>query len=234
MSNTFEGNLYHGWHGPPDPCNKEYVPNWTTLSDSGVLNAWAIFHENISYSSAVMSILHHSQDLNVTFATLAKSMTNSIRENSDDNLVMTGKAGVLHVMYQVRWEFLILPIILVFANAVFLVIVIYYTRKSGLTVLGSGAVPTIGLGGSIGPVFDKVKLRSGMEKAAKLQQVRLITSPMENNNFSGVENAATLDEGGGFEMVSVTERVENQENMRRSTDEDLSVVSTISLDSRGA
>lgn len=129
---------------------------------------------------------------------------------------------------------MIFSIILIFANVVFLVIVIYHTRKSGLAILCSDAISTINLEESIGFVFDKIKQRNGMKKAAKFQQMRLITSPTENNNGSDVEDAAPPGEGGGSEMVTVTPRIENQESARRRSNEGRSIVSTISLDSRGA
>ena len=113
-----------------------------------------------------LSILYHSQDLNTTFATLANSMTNSIRQDSDNNLVVTDKVGTLHANIQVRWTFLIFSIVLVFANAVFLVMVIYYTHTAGLAVMCSDALPTVNLEKSVGPVLNKIRLRSGMEKAA--------------------------------------------------------------------
>ena len=58
--------------------------------------------DEMTYIFTAMPFLCQSKDLNETFATLTKSMTNSIRENSDDNLVMTDKIGTLHVMYQAR------------------------------------------------------------------------------------------------------------------------------------
>lgn len=64
-------------------------------------NGYVMYDDN-HYSSEGMKILYHSQDLNATFATFAKSMTNNIRQNSDDNLVMTGKVGTLHAKYQIR------------------------------------------------------------------------------------------------------------------------------------
>lgn len=204
------------------------------------------------HTSTAMPFLYNSQDLNATFATLAKSMTNNIRENSDGNLVMTGKAGTLHVVYQIHWEYLILPIFLVVANAAFLVIVIYYTRKSSLAVLCSGAVPILGLGGSIGPVFNKVRLRSRMEEAAKLQQVRFISVPKEKHNSDDVEGLTASHEGDGVttsqegdgvsplhgadghEMILMGTGVESQDNARRRSDAERSIISPISLDSRGA
>ena len=209
--------------------------------------------DEMTYTSTAMPFLCQSKDLNETFATLAKSMTNSIRENSDDNLVMTGKTGTLHVMYQARWEFLILPILLVVVNVVFLVTVIYYTRKSGLAVLCSDSIPVVGFGGSIGPIFKEIRLRSRMEEAAKLQKIQFISVPKEKQGSDDVEdeppsqggdvikppqendNVALFHGTDGHEMGFVEDRLENPESpRRRRSGEERLIVSMISLDSRGA
>ena len=213
------------------------------------------------HTSTAMSFLYNSQDLNATFAALAKSMTNNIRENSDGNLVMTDKAGTLHVMYQIHWEYLTLSIFLIVANVAFLVIIIYYTRKSGLTILCSGAVSTLDFEESIGPVFNKIRLRSRMEKTAKFQQVRFISVPKEKQNSDDVEGLTASREGDGVtasregdgvtasheddgvsplhgadghEMILMGTGVENQNNAKRRSDAERSIVSPLSLDSRGA
>lgn len=219
-----------------DPNNDMNAVEWT-LSDctfdfgNTAVNAAVgqdSFLENYTiYTSQAMPFLFNSPDLNATFATLAKSIMNSIRENSDDYLVRTGKVGILHVMYQINWKFLILPIILVFANALFLMIVVYYTRKLNLAVLCSDALPVISFGGNIGPVFYKMKLRSQMEKAAKLQQVQFAPTPTEDSSSDDVEAASLSHEDDGHETVLLEERLENQDRAGRS-DEERSIVSAIS------
>ena len=48
---------------------------------------------NLTYHSTAMQSLYHSQDLEQTFASLAKSMTNHIRQNSDNKTVVYGYEG---------------------------------------------------------------------------------------------------------------------------------------------
>ena len=161
------------------------LPNafWGTGSNSHTIHAFT-----------AMPYLCYSEDLNATFAAIAKSMTNNIRENSDNNLVAIGNAAILHVMYQVQWIYLILPIFLVIVNAVFFVIVIFHTRKSDLAILCSGAVPTVGLGGNIGPVFNDVRLRSRMEATAKVQQIRFISASKEKRSSHDIEERSSSHE----------------------------------------
>lgn len=54
------------------------------------------------YDPPAMQILYESQDLAATFATLAKSMTNCIRQNSDNNTVINGKEGKYLVLFRIR------------------------------------------------------------------------------------------------------------------------------------
>jgi hypothetical protein len=269
MNTTFTGNVDAGVYGIIHMDNttvtRNVKANYTLRHQYGpacgdafwcynVANAYVSEGIDIKYSPTAMQNLHYSQDLNVTFATLAKSMTNSIRENSDDNLVMTGKAGTLQVVYQVHWEYLILPIILVLANAIFLTIVIFYTRKSGLAVLCSSAVPTLGFGGSIGPIFKEVRLRSRMIEAAKFQQIQFISVPKKKKPSGDVEDVTSshepdgatppldgdalslLQETDGHEMmIFVGDQVEDQDSQsRRRSDSVRSIISTISLGSRRA
>ena len=96
------------------------------------------------------------------------------------------------------------------------------------TVLCSGAIPTVSVGGQIGPVFSQVKTRSGMEKAAKLQQVRFISAPTDDGNSSDHVEDATLSDGGGdYEMVSVGERLGKEESVGGRISEERSIVSMI-------
>lgn len=170
----------------------------TSVLVNGINAYFGSGNDRTIQNPTAMSYLYNSQDLNATFATLAKSMTNSIRENSDGNRTMTDKAGTLHVVYQVHWEYLILPIFLIVAHVVFLVIIIYYTRKSGLAVLCSSALPVLGFGGNIETVFNEIRLRSRMEEAAKFQQARFISVPKKKQNSDDVEGLTVLHEADGI------------------------------------
>lgn len=73
-----------------------------SVLDKGINAYFGHGNDSTINTSTGMPFLYNSQDLNATFATLAKSMTNSIRENSDGNLVMIGKTGILHVVYRIH------------------------------------------------------------------------------------------------------------------------------------
>ncbi|KAL6716238.1 hypothetical protein ACLMJK_005804 [Lecanora helva] len=66
------------------------------------INAFATNLSGIAYGPTVMEVLYQSKDLSATFAALAKSTTNTIRENSDGGLIAAGKAGISHTLIQVH------------------------------------------------------------------------------------------------------------------------------------
>lgn len=172
----------------------------TPTAQKTFLNAYASRSDRSSggpnYYPPAMQSLYNSQDLEATFASLANSMTNNIRQNSDNHTVITGKEGKYVVLIRVRGWFLTLPVILIFGGAVFLVVVLHYTHMSGMEFWGTNTLPIVALGGKMGPVFDDNDMRAGtMEQEAKRQ---LVQFPM-------------LQPRRDFDRVDTTSRSENHE-----------------------
>lgn len=145
---------------------------FTVPSGGRKINAYALWgqgHKN-TYIPTAMQSLYSSPDLEATFATLAKSMTNNMRQNDDNGSVITGKAGTSLLLVRVQFWFLVLPVVVTFATAVFLATVIYHTHESDLEVWTTNALPVVALGRTMGPpIFDmreNVRIKS-MEKQAK-------------------------------------------------------------------
>lgn len=163
------------------------------------INACVLALNNNTYKPTAMQMLYNSQNLEATFASLAKSMTNNIRQNSDNNTVAKGKEGKYMVLIQARGWFLTLPVILIFGGAAFFAIVLHYTHRSKIAVWGTNALPIVALGGKMGPVFDDNDMRaSKMEEFAKRQLVQFPT--LEQRRDFG--RADTKSRYGDYEMVS--------------------------------
>lgn len=163
------------------------------------INACVLALNNNTYKPTAMQMLYNSQNLEATFASLAKSMTNNIRQNSDNNTVAKGKEGKYMVLIQAWGWFLTLPVILIFGGAAFFAIVLHYTHNSKIAVWGTNALPVVALGGKMGPVFDDNDMRaSKMEEFAKRQLVQFPT--LEQRRDFG--RADTKSRYGDYEMVS--------------------------------
>ena len=130
----------------------------------------------MEYDPPAMDILYNSQNLTATFATLAKSMTNNIRKNSDGHTVIRGKEGQYVILIRIRGWFLTLPVMLIFNTVIFLALVLHYTHISGIEFWGTNALSIVALGGKMGPVFDENDMRASMmERTAKRQLVQYPT-----------------------------------------------------------
>lgn len=134
-------------------------PTLTKFNSDGSKNL------NCTYAPAAMQNLYHSQNLEETFASLAQSMTNHIRQNSVNNTVSYGKEGKSVVLVQIQIRFLILPAILIFGGAVFLAMILYHTHKCQIPFWGTHALPVVALGGRMGPIFEEDNM-----KASKMEQ----------------------------------------------------------------
>lgn len=138
------------------------------LSDGGSLDTDRSKNLNCSYAPTAMQNLYHSQNLEETFASLAQSMTNHIRQNSVNNTVVYGKEGKNVVLIRIQPRFLILPVILIFGGVVFLAMILYSTYKNQIPFWGTHTLPIVALGGRMGPIFEKDDMKaSKMEQKAK-------------------------------------------------------------------
>ena len=158
----------------------------------------------ILYNPPAMQSLYHSADLAATFATLANSMTNNIRQNSDNHSVLIGQEGKYVVLIRVRGWFLTLPVILIVAGAAFVAVVLHHTHMSGIEFWGTNALPVVALGGKMGPVFDDdddddMKVIT-MERNAKQRLVQFPTIQRRPDDFDRVDD--TLNRRENREMIS--------------------------------
>lgn len=120
------------------------------------------------YFPSAMENLYYSQNLEATFSSLAKSLTNHIRQNSDNHTVIRGKEGRNIVLIRVRAWFLTLPIVMICVSACFLGLTLHYTRRSGMEFWGTNTLPIVAFGGKMGPILDDKDMRKvTMENKAK-------------------------------------------------------------------
>ena len=176
-----------------------------------LINAYVLNRDTLTYNPTVTQILYNASDLNATFSALAKSMTNSIRANSDDKLIETGKAGEYKALIRIRWPYLLLPAILTLAGGIFLIIVIHHTHAAGIAVWCSNAMPSVALGGRLGALFDDSLLLSRMSEMATLQTVQFPKA----NEYSKPDGATSLRGEDEHEMMTVGGCRKSQSRMTR-------------------
>ena len=157
--------------------------------------------ERLYYQPAAMQMLYNSPNLTTTFTSLAKSMTNRIRESDDNNTMATGKLGTYMILIRVRPWYLTLPLIITLGGAAFFVIIAYHSRKAKLAVFGTNALPLIALGENVGPMFDGVDITaSKMGKAAKGLHIQIPAS----RGWCHTNASTECKKQQGIEMVAQT------------------------------
>lgn len=192
------------------PISPGYNYTTTVLSDFGRFQNAEVARTDMNskiagaYRPPAMETLYRSQDLEATFAKLAKSITNNIRQTSDndDHTVITGKGGKYVVLIRIRAWFLIPPAVLIFGGGVFLVVVLHYNRKSGIDFWGTNTLPIVHLGGKMEPIFDDddddMKL-STMEQKAKQHLVQFSAFQLSRRDFDRVHTSGRSE---NHEMIS--------------------------------
>ena len=190
MSDTFVGdkNEYHG------------------------INAFVTtINGNLTYIPTTMQSLYTSPNLEATFASLAKSMTNNIRQNDDDGSVMRGQMGIYLLLIRVRFWFFTLPAVVIFIGAVFLAIVIYYSYASDLEVWTTNALPVVALGRTISSnsssVFDATEnMRTRvevMERKAKQEMVQFGGKSDEAlRELQLPKSSSSFRQHGGYDRIT--------------------------------
>lgn len=147
--------------------------NTTFASPLGKERINAFVRTNDTFEPTAMQALYASQDLGATFSTLAKSMTNNIRQNGDNHPLQMGQMGTYMILIKIRPWFLSLAVALITGGIVFLVISMFRTYKSGLAVWGTNALPVVAMGGNLGPILQENNMPiSDLEKYSKRKMVR--------------------------------------------------------------
>lgn len=131
---------------------------------------------NSTYIPGALQPIYESDDINATFTALATSMSNSIRANSDDRLMVTGQKGVLVTLYVIRWAWLYPPFALVVTGYLVLALAARGTRKAQVPAWKSSSLATISQGQAFQYVLGEAYLTSAMEEKARAEKVQLFTS----------------------------------------------------------
>lgn len=184
-------------------------------SHRGAINAYVTTTgKNLVYTPTAMQSLYKSADLEVTFASLAKSMTNNLRQNDDNGSVITGQEGTYLLLIRVRFWFLTLPAMVTSVSAGFLALVIYYTHTSDLEVWTTNALPVVALGrtslkSSSSFVFDSTENMATevMERKAKQEMVQFAGSRKPAELLRQLHNSDeskrfSFRQHGGYEQIS--------------------------------
>lgn len=127
------------------------------------------------YEPPSMQALASTPSLNTTFFNLAASISANMRGSSDNQLKATGQLGTYETFIKVRWYWIALPCVCICLGTVFLLVVIWETKKGSLPIWKGSifAVLTHGLEDVAMRSMEHEALISQIEKSAKEMPVTL-------------------------------------------------------------
>ena len=131
------------------------------------------FYSNPLYSPSVMQVLFDSFNINETFRSLARSMSNALRAGADNSTVQSGGKGVMKTHYRIQWPWIALHALLVLAGIAFLAITIVKTKEARVPTWKSSSLAPLSCSTEIGDVLAGIESIEMMEEKASQHRVRL-------------------------------------------------------------
>ena len=137
------------------------------------LNGYYISNGAIQYSPPVMQTFYESSNLTDTFRTLAKSMSNTIRADADNQLHAIGISKIMNTYYRIEWPWITLHAALLLAGLVFFFITILKTNRMGVPVLKSNALAPLAQVHEFGTSLAGLRTTSAIDSEASRHFVQL-------------------------------------------------------------
>jgi hypothetical protein len=127
------------------------------------------------YRPSSMSALLASPDINATFQSLARSMSNAIRASGDGSHTVTGQAGTVITHYKIIWPWISLHCVIVVLGFIFLCHTMRKSSNASVPVWKTSALATLSRGSRVVHLLDNVNTVSQMEERASKEDVQLLT-----------------------------------------------------------
>lgn len=120
-----------------------------------------------------MQALFDNININETFRSLARSMSNAIRTGADNSTVQSGENWVMKTCYRIQWPWIALHVLLVFAGIAFLAITIIKTKQPRVPAWKSSSLALLSCSTEIGDVLAGIESIEMMKEKASQYRVRL-------------------------------------------------------------
>ncbi|KAF7882674.1 uncharacterized protein EAF02_006037 [Botrytis sinoallii] len=144
-----------------------------TETQQARLNGYIMSDGNLQYKPSSMQAFNMSNDLPATFASLAKSMSNSIRANDDGAKVQAGTVYETVTFYKIEWEWISLHCFFIIAATIFIVLTIYQTRLRGTPAWKSSSLAVLSRGLMVGHTFRGAETMSDLTARARSEKACL-------------------------------------------------------------
>lgn len=148
------------------------------------LNGYYMTSGQVQYTPSTMQVLYSTEDLNDTFTSLATSMSNALRDGSDDSFngadrELVGEKGILTTFYEIQWPWLSLHCVSLVLGVLFFVLTL--ARNRSAPAWKSSSLAVMARGHQVQDVVHGVEYVKQMEGRAKTMRVTLIEKPLRKD-----------------------------------------------------
>lgn len=167
-------------NGSPIPCAK--LKNISGMA-AGLTGNPGDPNTAHDFTPPIMEVLWGSSNLTATFENLATSITNEMRKNkADQTPAITGQLGVPRTVLHVRWQWIILPGILVIVSSIFFLLTIIESSRSATPLWKGSALAVLyhGLEAKVRSTLEHWDLSSQMSDASEEVKVKLRRDPADD------------------------------------------------------
>lgn len=165
-----------------------------TATQQARLNGYIMSDGNLQYKPSSMQAFNTSTDLPATFASLAKSMSNSIRANDDGAKVQAGTNYEMATFYEIEWEWISLHCFFIIAAIIFTALTIYQTRIRGTPAWKSSSLAVLSRGVVIGQTFRGAETMNELTARARSERACLYGNYSELKGRGGDREDVELQE----------------------------------------
>lgn len=145
--------------------NSELIPG-------SKLNGYSKFEAH--YSPSSIQVFRSAPNLNATFQALARSMSNTLRADSDNRTVYTGRNGTMQTIYRIVWPWIALHAAVIIIGTAFLLMTIYESRKHTIPVWRSSSLAVLSRASATKDILHGLGTREKLEIQAAQARVQLL------------------------------------------------------------
>lgn len=140
--------------------------------DSDYGNITGFSRSKDDYEPPTMQPFISIPDLRTPFVSLARGMTNTIRADSDNTTIQTGRTAVMQTYYVIAWQWIALHVVVIVAGTVFMLITMYETRNNEIPVWTSSALAILARGEDTNGSLRGTVTRRDLDRQAETTLLR--------------------------------------------------------------
>lgn len=178
ISSYFQSQFQHSVPGNYVGCNAA----WTSYPNCSVNGYFKADNGSFTYEPIVLQPFYNSSNLNATFASIARSMSNALRAGDTNQ---TGTVNTAQLYYHIEWPWLGLHVVVTLAGTIFLIATAVNTRRCRAPAWKSSSLALIEIGRRFRGLLDGADTVDDLVARAKGKYVLLSDADVKEGEDDG-------------------------------------------------